>query len=185
VPLSLRHLERFELGTCYPMVIDRIRGLLPSGALKNKRVAFLVDETGIGASVVDSLVRAGLSPIAVTIHGGCAVSRDEYGYRVPERDLVSAVQVFLQNGRLRIVGGLPAEDRPEDGARLLRALARSGPRRPRARRGDGLLVQAMVQRSHRRSKRRGDRDVGTAGDQAMKEKYTKGATQWQGKQSSR
>jgi hypothetical protein len=107
VPLSLRHLERFELATCYPMVIDRIRGLLTSGALKNKRVAFLVDKTGIGASVVDSLVQAGLSPIAVTIHGGSAVSRDEYGYRVPERDLVSAVQVLLQNGRLRIAEGLP------------------------------------------------------------------------------
>jgi hypothetical protein len=107
VPLSLRHLERFELATCYPMVIDRIRGLLTSGALKNKRVAFLVDKTGIGASVVDSLVQAGPSPIAVTIHGGSAVCRDEYGYRVPKRALVSAVQVLLQNGRLRIAEGLP------------------------------------------------------------------------------
>ena len=35
------------------------------------------------------------------------MSRDEYGYRVPERDLVSAVQVLPQNGRLRIAGGLP------------------------------------------------------------------------------
>ena len=70
-------------------------------------MAFLVDKTGIGASVVDSLVQAGLSPIAVTIHGGSAASRDDYGYRVPERDLVSAVQVLMQNGRLRIAGGLP------------------------------------------------------------------------------
>ena len=107
VPLSLRHLERFELGTRYPVIIDRIRGLLSSGALRNKRVALLVDKTGVGASVVDSLARAGLSPIAVTIHGGSRVSRDEHGYRVPKRDLVSAVQVLLQNGRLRIAEGLP------------------------------------------------------------------------------
>lgn len=107
VPLSLRHLERFELGTRYPAIIDRVRGLLSSGALTSKRVALLVDKTGVGASVVDSLVHAGLSPIAVTIHGGSAVSRDEHGYRVPKRDMVSAVQVLLQNGRLRIAEGLP------------------------------------------------------------------------------
>lgn len=107
VPLSLRHLERFELGTRYPAIIDRIRGLLSSGALRDKRVALLVDKTGVGASVVDSIVRAGLSPIAVTIHGGSSVTRDEHGYRVPKRDLVSAVQVLLQNGRLKIAEGLP------------------------------------------------------------------------------
>ena len=107
VPLSLRHLERFDLGTRYPVIIDRVRGLLSSGALRNKRVALLVDKTGVGASVVDSLARAGLLPIAVTIHGGSAVSREEHGYRVPKRDLVSAVQVLLQNGRLKIAEGLP------------------------------------------------------------------------------
>jgi len=107
VPLSLRHLERFELGTRYPDVIARVRSLLSSGALRNKRVALLVDKTGVGASVVDSLVHAGLGPIAVTIHGGSAVSRDEHGYRVPKRDLVAAVQVLLQNSRLKIAEGLP------------------------------------------------------------------------------
>jgi hypothetical protein len=56
-------------------------------------------------------MQAGLSPIAVTIHGGSAVSRDEHGYRVPKRDLVSAVQVLLQNGRLRIAEGLPLANR--------------------------------------------------------------------------
>jgi hypothetical protein len=106
-PLSLRHLERFELGTRYPDVIERVGRLLSSAPLRGKRAALLVDKTGVGASVVDSLVRAGLGPIAVTIHGGSAVSRDEHGYRVPKRDLVSATQVLLQNGRLKIARGLP------------------------------------------------------------------------------
>jgi hypothetical protein len=105
--LSLRHLERFELGTRYPDVIARVRSLLSSSALRNKRVALLVDKTGVGASVVDSLAHAGLGPIAVTIHGGSAVTRDEYGYRVPKRDLVGAVQILLQNSRLKIAEGLP------------------------------------------------------------------------------
>jgi hypothetical protein len=108
-PMSLRHLERFELGTRYPVVIDKVSRLLSSAPLKGKRVAFLVDKTGVGASVVDSFAFAGLSPIAISIHGGSTVSmeQDVWGYRVPKRDLVSAVQVLLQNGRLKIAEGLP------------------------------------------------------------------------------
>jgi hypothetical protein len=106
-PLSLRHLERFELGTRYPVIIERVRQLLSTNPLRGKRIALLADKTGVGASVVDSLRYAGLGPIAITIHGGSVVSRDEYGYRVPKRDLVSAVQVLLQNSRLRIAEGLP------------------------------------------------------------------------------
>jgi hypothetical protein len=109
VPLYLRHLERFELGTRYPVVVDRVRALLSSYPLRNNRVAFLVDKTGVGASVVDHFVLAGLSPIAVTIHGGSSVTKDPegaWGYRVPKRDLVSATQVLLQNGRLKIAKGL-------------------------------------------------------------------------------
>jgi hypothetical protein len=108
-PLSLRHLERFELGTRYPAIIERVRRLLLSEPLIRNRVALLVDKTGVGASVVDSLVHAGLSPIAITIHGGSAVSGEGGGwrFRVPKRDLVSATQVLLQNGRLKIAEGLP------------------------------------------------------------------------------
>lgn len=103
----LRHLERFELGTRYPVIIERVRQVLSTNPLRGKRIALLADKTGVGASVVDSLRYAGLGPIAITIHGGSVVSRDEYGYRVPKRDLVSAVQVLLQNSRLRIAEGLP------------------------------------------------------------------------------
>ncbi len=101
-PLVMSGLERFALGTRYPDVISRVARLLSSGPLKDKRVALLVDKTGVGAPIVDAFLQAGINPIAISIHGGEKVSRDRDGYRVPKRDLVSAVKVPLQNGRLSV-----------------------------------------------------------------------------------
>jgi hypothetical protein len=106
-PLHLRHLQRYPLGTPYPEIIDDVRRLLWSDLLAYKRTAFLVDRTGVGAGVFDSFVHAGLDPKGVSIHGGDSVSRDGNVYRVPKRDLVSAVQVLLQNDRLKIAESLP------------------------------------------------------------------------------
>jgi hypothetical protein len=66
----------------------------------------LIDKTGVGAAVVDSLWQAQLRPLGITIHGGSSVTSEAYGFRVPKRDLVAAVQTLLQNGRLRIAEGL-------------------------------------------------------------------------------
>jgi hypothetical protein len=49
----------------------------------------------------------GLQPIAITITGGDAVTFD-HGWRVPKRDLVGAVQVFLQTDRLKFAAEIPA-----------------------------------------------------------------------------
>lgn len=105
-PLVLSGLERFALGTRYPDVISRVSELLASEPLKDKRVALLVDKTGVGAPIVDAFLQAGINPIAVTIHGGAKVGRDRDGFRVPKRDLVSAVKVPLQNGRLSVAPSL-------------------------------------------------------------------------------
>lgn len=110
VPLQIRHLERLPLGTSYPRVVERVASLLSAEPLASRSTALVVDGTGVGTSVVDSLVEAGLSPISVTIHGGDRVTRGEAepgGFRVPKRDLISAVQVLLQSGRLKIAAGLP------------------------------------------------------------------------------
>ena len=108
-PLSVRHLKRFELGTPYPRIIEDVGHLLSRGPLLKKRVALLIDKTGVGAAVVDHFLEAGLKPIPITIHGGDTVTREPHGrrgYRVPKRELVAAAQVLLQNGRLKIAAGL-------------------------------------------------------------------------------
>jgi hypothetical protein len=106
-PLSLRHLERFELGTPYPQIVERVTAILRTEPLRRRRCALVVDATGVGAGVVDMFVHAGLSPIPVTIHGGDTVHYQRPGYRVPKRDLVGAVQVLLQSERLKVVRSLP------------------------------------------------------------------------------
>ena len=108
VPLAVRHLERFELGTKYTDVVDRVAALVRSEPLRNMPAILLVDKTGVGAAVLDSFTHARLGTVAVTLHGGSSITRDpqRVGFRVPKRDLVTVTQVLLQNGRLKVASGL-------------------------------------------------------------------------------
>jgi hypothetical protein len=109
-PVAVRHLERFELHTRYPEIVERVKRLLLSEPFRTRMryTRLLVDRTGVGASVVDSFYEHGVRPSSVTIHGGSAVTEEpaDLSYRVPKRDLVAAVQVLLQNGRLKIAPDL-------------------------------------------------------------------------------
>jgi hypothetical protein len=109
VPLAVRHLERFELGTKYTDMVDRVAALVRSDPLHHMPAILLVDKTGVGASVLDSFTHAGIGATAITLHGGSSVTRDpqRVGFRVPKRDLITVTQVLLQNGRLRVASGLP------------------------------------------------------------------------------
>jgi len=100
------HLERFDLGTPYPAMVDKVRQRLSTPQLRG-RTALVVDATGVGAPVLDLLHLAGLNSIGVTIHGGENVVTVDGGYRVPKRDLVAAVQVLLQQERLKVAERLP------------------------------------------------------------------------------
>ena len=103
----LRHLERLRLGTPYPDVARHVTDLLKTPELAGKTQC-VVDATGVGRPVVDMLREARVKPlVAVTITGGDTATRDGSGYRVPKRDLVSTLQVVLQNDRLKIARDLP------------------------------------------------------------------------------
>ncbi len=98
------HLERLPLGTSYPAQVGRVKVLHDRLKAETGTAPLLVaDATGVGAPVIDMLRAAELEPIAVTITGGDAVSRDGWNYRVPKRDLVSETQILLQAKRLKIV----------------------------------------------------------------------------------
>ena len=105
---AARHLERLPTGKPYPAQVARVKALHDRLATDTKaKPHLLVDQTGVGRPVVDMLRAAGLKPVAVTITGGDVVSQDGDNYRVPKRDLVSAVQVLLQSERLKIAKALP------------------------------------------------------------------------------
>ena len=97
---DVRKLERVR-GMPYPEIIDRVTQIMRSPALINDAV-LVVDQTGVGAPVVDLFRKARLKPIGIMIHGGDRATREGSTWRVPKRDLVGVLQVLLQNSRLRV-----------------------------------------------------------------------------------
>jgi hypothetical protein len=87
--LHVRHLERFR-HTLYPDVADRVEALLDSPQLKGM-ADLVIDTTGVGPAVTDIFSKRGRSFKAVKIHGGDAETCEEGIYRVPKRNLVSAL----------------------------------------------------------------------------------------------
>ena len=76
VPLAVRHLQRFELGTKYTDVVDGVARLVRSEPLRYMPAVLLVDKTGVGAAVLDSFTHARIGATAITLHGGSSVTRD-------------------------------------------------------------------------------------------------------------
>lgn len=104
---QVRHLERVQLGTPYPAIVDRIGRMV--GKLPGEKLLG-VDATGVGRPVVDLLEAAWLSPYAITITAGDTVQGAARTWRVPKRDLVGVLQVAFQARRLQIAAGLSAAD---------------------------------------------------------------------------
>lgn len=108
--LRLRHLERPELGTKYTAITRRIVAMLDRPPLR-RRTALVVDRTGVGAGVCDMLDEA-LQDFftSVVLTGGDVEHHDGGVFRVPKRDVVTALQLALQAGRLRIAPDLALGD---------------------------------------------------------------------------
>ena len=106
--MDVRLLERVPLGTPFPVVVNAVRELVRSDALRG-RCAVAVDATGMGGPVVDMLKRAqlGCELTAVTITGGDRQTGGGSEYGIPKRDLIAGVQVLLELGQLRIARKLP------------------------------------------------------------------------------
>lgn len=109
----LRHLERPPRGTEYPAVVDRMIELYNTPQLEHHRKAVVIDLTGVGRPVYDLMVRNGFSASlnAITITAGNNAIQPKRGiYHVPKRDLVSNLQVLLQNGELKVAKGIKEAD---------------------------------------------------------------------------
>jgi hypothetical protein len=104
----LRLIERFPLMTPYQEIVDSVARMFHSKEFLAHPNALVVDATGVGAPVVESLKRAKLKPVAVTISGGYEVTRGP-GRRfvVPKRHLVSTLRLLLDGHRLLIAESLP------------------------------------------------------------------------------
>lgn len=103
-----RHLERFKLGLSYPAQVEHVKARMEDLSCKGS-VSLILDYTGCGRPVFDMFEQARMPcPLyGVLIHGGNTVVWDGRIVHVPKRDLVSIVQVLLQNSRLKLAEALP------------------------------------------------------------------------------
>ena len=101
----VRILERLRLDTEYPDVVERVRQIAELPGIRENRT-IVVDGTGVGAPVVDLLRRArlGCMIVPIIITGGVQPSTAlRNGYEsVPRSELLTAMQVLAQLGRLKI-----------------------------------------------------------------------------------
>ncbi len=117
--LSVRHLERMELGTPYPRVVERVCYVMRHPKIVNQS-RLVVDATGVGAPVVDLLrsARLGVSLTTVTITSGERARGQGERWHVPRGDLLAGLEVLLEAGELKICRRL------KEAARLVRELER-------------------------------------------------------------
>lgn len=104
----IRWAEKVPLGTSYNQVVERI-AVVAEQANEYARALIAIDATGVGRPVVDMLrKRTSIQMRAITFTGASAETRTgAYGFRVPKRDLVTALEVVLQERRLHAVPDLP------------------------------------------------------------------------------
>ncbi len=106
----LGHVDRLPLGTSYQDITKHIKSIIRKFEHDGKGITLIVDATGVGRPVVDSLREEGLKPVPVTITPGLTVSYNDGEWHVPKRDLISAAIVMLGKKELRIAPGIKYKD---------------------------------------------------------------------------
>src|ERR671912_1085605 len=169
--LHLRHLERYTLRTPYPEIVEKVAALLrderlapteydPSrGRYCSQPPALVVDNTGVGVAVTDLLKGKGFRFTPVTITGGDTAHKTGRNRRVLKRDIVAALEVPFHTGALKVAEKLTLwpvlrEELLNFRRKINLKTARdsyehwrdSDSRRPRARRGYGLLGRDLTAR---------------------------------------
>jgi hypothetical protein len=108
---SCTYLHRWKLKTDYLAIVADTTRLMNTPELQSgpSQPTLALDATAIGIPVLELFRRekhnSKLVPIWIT--GGSNVSRESGITRVPKKDLVAVVQVYLQNKRLKIASQLP------------------------------------------------------------------------------
>lgn len=107
------YLQRWQIGTPYPVIVDDVIDLMDRDPL-NTDGLLMIDGTGVGVAVTDMFMQANRQgrlrgsypPVRITITGGERAN----GWNIPKNDLFAEVQVALQQGRLKIPENLPLGD---------------------------------------------------------------------------
>jgi len=106
-PLLVRHIERVR-GRPYPQIVGDLEALLARSPLAELSTIVVADAGGVGVAVSDFMWQQGVPHVSITATGGDHASVADAGrtIRCPKRELVTAAQIALAEGRLRIAAGL-------------------------------------------------------------------------------
>ena len=107
--LRLRHLERQPVETTYPKTVDRIATLLDQPAIKDGEkcggAEVIIDITGSGRAILEIFRRADIRPVVVRNVGAGQTEeqvKPTWDWRVPKIELVGALRVVFEAGRLKM-----------------------------------------------------------------------------------
>lgn len=109
---TVRFLERLPLGMPYPRIADRLVQIAEGVRFKmpEANIRLYVDQTGVGAPVVDQLRERISHPLTgVTLAAGERLTVHDNEARLGKAYLVSRLQVLLQNGQIRLPKTAEAE----------------------------------------------------------------------------
>src|SRR5205085_9457235 len=90
-------------------IVPAVASLVGTPPLQG-HATLVVDQTGVGRPFVEMLLKARVPCriIPVTITGGHAVTvAEDGGHRVPNKELVTRLQLLLQGNRLKVPRQLP------------------------------------------------------------------------------
>ena len=99
----MRFLERLQLGTPYPDVVERVRQEARQRPLVG-RCVLVMDATGVGAPVLEMLRLANLECriVPVNLTGGGSESQSGGVWNVPKRDLINGLVMMLEKKELEL-----------------------------------------------------------------------------------
>ncbi len=121
VELHVRAISRPPLGTKTAAIIDETRALCnrlgeqlvrqysrwaDPDALRGSYRSVLVDLTGSGLPALALFDHAGVHPIPIWITNGIGFSHESRGYRVARPDLISALALLVEDGRVKVAAAL-------------------------------------------------------------------------------
>jgi hypothetical protein len=108
---AVRHLERFPRGTHLPKIVERLIDMFHLPPLRGTYLVF--DLTAVGQPVADLFRYAkieGSSRCVTIVSGEANNGFNTHPRQIAKKDLVGALQVLLQTGRIKIAPGLDHAD---------------------------------------------------------------------------
>src|SRR5882724_1394259 len=99
----IRQAERMALGTPYTEVVKRVKSVVGQLAATRGRVVLVVDESGVGAPVVEAMRAAGMecSLYAIVISSGQQATAKS----VPRVELLTKMKMMVERGELELAAG--------------------------------------------------------------------------------